>query len=372
MAEAGNEVTEEQRIEKVIRPVLFASNLTLSEYSLYLQRMLTGLADESIHAAIVCTDESAAQSIISPSVTIIRYPEIKLPFLKTENKRILIDKLGKFKPTVLHCLSESWISIVRQVSRQLNLPYFISVNGNTKQLRHLSQAANRLAGIITPSESLAAEAARVFPRLEERIELIKMGTFVPDTTSSYNKLRRSAVIGAACSVRDKTDFSKPLSAIKKLINEGYNFMMVIVGDGADEKALRSVVSSLGITKNITIIPRSEPWGAVFSACDIFIEPRQNKFFNLMLLEAMSAGAAIAGCKGGIDDLIISGQTAAVFDKNDESNIYSSIRHFLDYPQAAREIAVSAQNYVRNNHTVSKMVAETIECYANAQAKFNQR
>ena len=147
-------------------------------------------------------------------------------------------------------------------------------------------------------------------------------------------------------------------------------MTVIIGDGPDEKALRSVVSSLGISKNITIIPRTEPWRAVLSACDIFIEPRQNRFFNLMLLEALSAGVAVAGCKGGVDDLIIKGQTAAILEKNDEQNIYFCIRHFLDNPQAARELAVSAQNYVRNNHTVSKMFAETIECYRNAQTRYN--
>ena len=362
MAEAVNDNTEEPKIEKAVRPAIFASSMTLSEYSLYIQRLLTGLADESIPTALICPDELKAAEIVSPTVTLIRHPQIRLPLFGSENRKILIEKLIKFKPTVLHCLSESSFTTVRQVSKQLNLPYFVSINGTAKLSSLHSLSANRLAGIITPAESIAAEVARNFPRLQERIELIKMGTFVSEKTASFNKLQRTAVIGAACSVSDKTDFGKMLGAIKKLFIAGHNFMTLIIGDGQDEKALRLQMSALGITKNITIIPRNEPWRAVLSACDIFIEPRQNRYFNLMLLEALAAGVTVAGCKGGVDDLIITAQTAEVLDKNDEHSIFTCIRHFLENPQQARALGASAQNYVRNNHSVSKMFAETIECY----------
>ena len=175
MAEAGNDFTEQQRIEKAVRPAIFASSLTLSEYSLYIHRLLTGLADESIPAALICPDELKAAEITSPTVEIIRHPQIRLPFVGGENRKILIEKLRKFKPTVLHCLCESCVSITRQVSKQLDLPYFVSINGISRQSNLLSLSVNRLAGIITPVETIAAEVARNYPRLEERIELIKMG-----------------------------------------------------------------------------------------------------------------------------------------------------------------------------------------------------
>ncbi len=368
MAEAENNKGIQETVEKTVRPVLFASSLTLSEYSLYLQRLLTGLADESIHAVLVCPDEYSAQSLVSPSVKVIKHPQIRLPFLGKENIKLLIEKLGKFRPTVLHCLCENSFSTVKEISKQTGLPYFISINGLLRHSGQLFISENRLAGIITPLETIAADVAKNHSRLEGRIELIKPGTFVSDTTACFGKSQRTPVICSACSARDKTDFTRLLNAIKKLIHEGHKFMTVILGDGPDEKNLRAAISKLGISKHINIIPRTEPWRSVLSACDIYIEPRQNRYFNLMLLEALSAGCAVAGFKGGVNDLIIEDQTGKILDKNDEQSLYRCLRGFFDNPAAARELAKKGQEFVRNSHTVSKMVAETIECYRNAQIR----
>ena len=370
MAEAENNISKPETPEKAVRPVLFASSLTLSEYSLYLQRLLTGLADESISAALISSDESAAQTLASPTVKVIKHPQIRLPFMSSENRKILIEKLSKFRPTVLHCLCESCFTSVKEISKQTELPYFVSINGIVRHSSHLLLSANKLAGIITPVETIAADVAKNIPKLEERIELIKPGTFVSDTTASFNRPQRTPVVCAACSVREKTDFTRFLNAIKKLAAEGHKFMTIIIGDGQDEKNLRSIMSKLGISKLINIIPRTEPWRSVLSASDIFIEPRQNKYFNLMILEALSVGCAVAGYKGGVNDLIIEDQTARILDKSDEQSIYRCIRGFLDNPSSARELAKKAQDFIRNNHTVSKMVAETIECYKNAQNRYN--
>ena len=366
MTEAENDFESLESSENAVRPALLASPLTMSEYSLYLRRLLIGLADESISVALICPDESQARPIVSPTVEIIKHPAINLPFMGKVNRNILVEKLKEFKPTVIHCLCESQAALVRQISKQLNVPYLLSINALSRQTSQISISPVRLAKIIAPSETIAAGIGQNYPRLADRVKLIKMGTFVSESAACFSRPGRLASIAAACSVKDKTDFGKLLSAVKRLAIEGRNILTVIIGDYSGEKPLRSIVSALGMSEIVSIVPRKEPWREVLSACDIFIEPHSSNFFNPILLEALSVGDAVAGCKGDASDLIVENQTAAVLEGSDEQNIYNCLRLLIDNPQSARNIAVKAQDFVRKNLTVSEMATATIDCYRQAQ------
>ena len=90
------------------------------------------------------------------------------------------------------------------------------------------------------------------------------------------------------------------------------------------------------------------------------------FFNPLLLEAMSVGTAVAACKGGVDDLIIDGVTATVFERNDELGIYGCLRQLFDKREWAQQIARSAQQYLRENYSVSKMISSVMRIYSEVQ------
>jgi glycosyltransferase involved in cell wall biosynthesis len=80
---------------------------------------------------------------------------------------------------------------------------------------------------------------------------------------------------------------------------------------------------------------------------------------------MSVGAAVAACKGGVDDLIVEDQTAVVFDPNDELSIVGALQKLFDRREFARQIAKKAQEYLRENHTVSKMISAILQTYYEA-------
>jgi NitT/TauT family transport system ATP-binding protein len=90
------------------------------------------------------------------------------------------------------------------------------------------------------------------------------------------------------------------------------------------------------------------------------------------LEAMSVGTTVAACKGGVDDLIIEDETCAVFDPDDELSIYGSLRQLFDQPEYARQLAGGARNYLKQNHSVSKMVAQILHVYRDTQHWYRDR
>lgn len=363
--EQGNSASETVE-KKTLRPVLIVSEHTVSRYSMFLKHLLVGLADESIPAALVCGPGCDVDSVVSPAVEVIRHPAINLPLMGRRNNKILVERLANFKPTVLHCLCESKARLTRQLAGQLDLPYVLTVNSLQKRWRRFSISLRRCAKIIVPAKSIAANLAQVYSRFAERIEQINIGTFVGEESGCFREPGRLPCMVTSHPFDNVDDFEMLLNAVKHLVIDGYEFILVLIGSGRAERHLRKLLRALGLLWIVTIVPRLEPWRSVLGAGDIFIRPQPTDAFDTFLLEAMGVGAAVAGCKGGVDDLLIEDQTGVVFDPDDELSIYSSLQRLLDRQELARQLATSAQEHLRKNHSVSEMVSSTVQTYRNAE------
>jgi len=374
MNKRQKESTSQAPKKKSPRPALIASEHTVSEYSIFLEHLLVGFADESVPVALVCPSDCDAGSVFTGAAEVISYPVFELPLMKHLNRRLLVERLAKFEPTVLHCLCESRASLTRHLARQLGLPYVLMVNSFQRRWRHfvcqrrmhrLSISARYCAKIIVPAKSVAANIAEVCPRFAQRIEQINIGTFVEEGNACFSESSRLASLVTAHPLDNADDFENLFSAVRHLTVDGYEFMMAVMGSGQAERQLRKLLTALGLSQTVTIVPRLKPWRSVLAAGDIFIQPQPSAAFNPLLLEAMSVGAAVAACKGGVDDLIIEDQTAVVFDPNDELSIVGALQRLFDRREFARQIAKKAQEYLRENHTVSKMISATVRTYCEA-------
>lgn len=359
-------MASENGIKKSLRLALIASEHTVSEYSIYLEHLLVGLADESIPVALVCPPGCGVENMFTCAAEIITYPIFELPLTEHLNRRLLIERLVKFKPTVLHCLCESEALLTRRLTRQLDLPYVLTVNSLSKKLVHFSVSPRRCAKIITPAKSIAEDISGAYPRFSERIEHINIGTFVVEGRGCFSNTSSCATIVMAQALDDVDSIERLFTAVRHLMIDEYEFMMVVSGAGKGEWQLRKLLAALGLLQTVTIVPRLKPWRSLLSAGDIFVQPQPNFSFNPLLLEAMSVGSAVATCKGGVDDLIIDGQTAVVFDPNDELSIMDTLGKFLNKHDFARKIAKTAQEHLKDNHSVSRMISATLQIYERAQ------
>jgi glycosyltransferase involved in cell wall biosynthesis len=350
------------------RLALIASKRTLFEYSTFLGHLLVGLADESIPVALVCPPGCAVDSVISGTTEVIRYPVLELPFTEHINRKILVKQLAEFQPAVLHCLCESNASLTMHLSEQLGLPYVLTVNSLRKRWDRLLISQQWCAGIIVPAKSIVESVAKTHPHLADRIRQINIGTFVQERINCFSDPSRlaSIVVAPADGGLDNVDdFENLFNAVKDLMVDRYEFMMAVVGEGKAEMQLRKLLAALGLSQIVTIVPRLKPWHCVFAAGDIFIQPQPTSAFNPLLVEAMSVGAAVAACRGGVDDLIIENQTAVVFNPDDEISIKNTLQALFDKREFARKIAQGAQNYLRENYTASKMISATLQTYYDA-------
>lgn len=352
--------------KKLPRVALIASEHTVCEYLMFLQHLLVGLADESIPIALVCPAQYNVPSLFTGTAEVISYPVFDFPLMGHFNVQLLAERLGKFKPTVLHCLCESQASLTGQLARRLDLPYVLMVNSLHKRRSLFAVSLPHCARITVPAKSIADNMAGLHPRLVDLIEQVNIGTFVAESGGCFSKPSRLATMVMAHPLDNADAFENLFSVVRHLLIDGYEFMMVAVGGGRAERQLWRLLTALGLLHVVTLVPRLVPWRPLLASGDIFIQPRPSPAFDPLLLEAMSVGAAVAGCKGGVDDLIIEEQTAVVFDPDDELSIMRTLRRLLDRREFARQLARSAQHYLRQNHTVSEMISAILRIYDRVQ------
>jgi glycosyltransferase involved in cell wall biosynthesis len=328
--------------------------------------LLVGLADESIPVALICPPDFNPGTVFTGITEVIKYPVFDFPLVERLNIRLLTERLSKFEPTVLHCLCESRTSLTRKLAHLLDLPYLLRVNTLQKRWSHLSISASHCRRIIVPTRSIAENMSHIHPRFADRIEQINTGTFVAETSMCFSDSTRLTTMVITDLFVRTDEFENLFNVFKHLLIDGYEFMVVIAGGDRTDRYLWKLLDALGLLKIVSIVPRRLPWRSILSAGDIFIRVRPSYAFDSMLLQAMSIGTVVAGCKGGVDDLIIEDQTAAVFDPNDETSIMRTVQRLLDRRELARQIAENAQQYLRENHSVSKMISATLEVYYELQ------
>jgi glycosyltransferase involved in cell wall biosynthesis len=368
MSKRQNDLTFESTKAKTPRLALIASQGTIADYSIFLHHLLVGLADESIQVLLICPPGCDVDSVIAPGVEVIRHPAIDLPFMQQQNKNMLLEKLEKFKPTVLHCLCETQDLLTKKLARQMSLPYVLTIISLRKKFGQLSFSSTWLAKVIVPAQTIASDIAKFYPRLDSRIEQLNFGTFVTETGGCFSEPAEVTGLLLTHPPDDnEANLAKVLAAVKHLTIDGYEFVLAIIGSGRDERALRKLLRTMELSQMATITPKLNPVPSLLAAGDIFIRPGPVDSFDPFLLEAMSTGSALAACKGGVDDLIIDGQTAIVFDHEDELSIYTALKRMLDSHEFAQRLAANARRFIRDNCSVSKMIQDTLNIYRQVQS-----
>ena len=352
--------------KKPFRVALIASEHIVTEYRMFLGHLLVGLTDQSISVALVCPDRCNLDSIILGAAEIIRYSNFGLPLIGHINKRLLTESLAKFKPSIIHCLTETHAAITRQLARRLDLPYVLTVNSLQERWSRLPVSYKRCAAISVPVESIGSNITGIYPRYADRVRQINIGTFTARTECCFSEPSRTPSIVIAHPFHNTDEFEKLFSALRHIHINGHEFMIVIIGGGRAETELWKLLAALDLLPMVTFVPRTIPKRPVLAAGDIFIRPRPNTTFDPFLLEAMSVGTAVAGCKGGVDDLIIEDVTAVVFNPDDELSIVGALQKLLGRLEFARKIAKNAQRYLRKNHSVSEMISSTVQIYHDAR------
>lgn len=365
------ELIIESSSEMPVKPVFLVDRPVFQDYASYIRRILVGLSGTAHASAVVCPGTVDAGMILCPGVEQIEYPTLRLPIFRSQNRRILLDRLERFKPTILHTFCPGQIHLAHWLSRQLQLPYVVAYHKNPLHKGHFEKCIHHAVRIIAPSKTIADDLTKKHPRLKTQIESIHIGSFVEDQCCCFSRSGNVASLIVAHPLNSAKRFEPFLNAVRHLVLDGFEVMVAIMGKGKAEKAIRHYIRKLGLTSIVTVVPPIRPIRNVLRGADIYVYLSDKQYFDAQLLEAMSVGLAVVGMPEKTSGLMVDGQTAAFWDPEDELNIYGCLKTLLGQRDKSRRLAMNAQAHLRQHNSVSCMVDRLMNTYIEAQQWYKQ-
>ncbi|WP_313373443.1 glycosyltransferase [Chishuiella sp.] len=157
-------------------------------------------------------------------------------------------------------------------------------------------------------------------------------------------------------------FDRLLRAHRRLLDEGYNHQIWIVGDGYDFPTIKKLVDDLKVNETAKLIGFKENPYPYFVQADYYVLSSRYEGYPTVLFEAMVlAKSIIATDVSGVREMLNDGELGYIIN-NDEEAIYSGMKYFMENP----ELAAKYQEIIKSKSLPFSLnnAVKSIEQYFN--------
>lgn len=305
------------------------------------------------------------------------------------------------RPSVLHAASNFVVGLATvTAARRLGIPVLYEVRG-LWEVTHLSRdpawsGTEQHQAYVRLETQAAVEADRVIAithALKE--ELIARGVspakiiVVPNSveTSRFTPeprdreleqrlgLQHKRVVGYVGSFLQYEGLDDLLHVTNLLVQQGTDFRLLLVGDGAEMPRLERLVSELGL-EEVVILTGRVPFDEVpryYSLIDIAPFPRKPlpvtemvsplKPFEAMAMEKAVLVSSVAALK----EIVIDGETGLVFEKGDWASMAEQLGLLVRDPELCSRLGRNARQWVMQHRSWERAAADVAELYRELQA-----
>jgi glycosyltransferase involved in cell wall biosynthesis len=227
--------------------------------------------------------------------------------------------------------------------------------------------------VIAISEQVKEHLVKDFKVNEEKIDVIHNGVdlekFTP--TGGHDSqpkkgpfgLSNGPVIGIIARLSDVKGHSYLIEAMKSVLDKVPQAQLFIVGEGKMKKELMDLTRRLGIEKNVVFYAQACDTKEALSAMDLFVLPSLKEGLGLALMEAMAQGLAVIGSDvGGIKTLVQNRHNGLLVPPADINALSGAIIELLADADKRQALGRQANNFIRQNFSQEKMVAQTERVY----------
>ncbi|MGI9486086.1 MAG: glycosyltransferase family 4 protein [Geminicoccaceae bacterium] len=303
-------------------------------------------------------------------------------------KRIADRLIGRYRKLPRSQCPKAWVTyhayhkspdwLGPMVRRALNIPYLLIETsfarkqaGGPWDLGHRSaEAAIRTADLTLAMT--AVDEAGLSPLIEPPHELRKLPPFLDLTpykeaarAREYHRRDLSGRYGldadqpwllAVGMMRDDVkhqSYTLLADALRRLGDR--RWQLLIIGDGVSRPKIEKLYESLepGRVKFAGILDESE-LPACYVAADVYAWPAVREAYGMALLEAQASGLpVIAGCEGGVADVVRDGVTGILTMPRSPEALATAIAELLDHPVRRMDMAAAASAFVESEHSLDR-------------------
>jgi glycosyltransferase involved in cell wall biosynthesis len=350
-----------------VHVLLVADDDSFDRLGSIVQHLCVGAIDDPVRLRVlVRTNRHNLPDAIGPSpVMVIRHR----PWTRDRDwPDAVLESLEEDPPTVVHALSAKLCRWIYPMAAEWDCTLLAHVTDVT-DMRHYGRLLRRpsvLGAVVTLR--LNELVARYWPGLRERTRLIPLGVPASNEPACLDDPQRVPPAIVTTPLSRDCELDLVFRALQTLIQSGHEVQLFILAAGWCETALRREVDRLKLHGYVTFAGSMSDWetvSAAMSGADFFIEPNPRRRFSAHALTAMANGLAILAPHGTLEDYLIDGSTARLFDSRRSGDLAEKWGQLLQDRSAARLLGQSALDYARAHHQATRMVAATVALYHEA-------
>jgi glycosyltransferase involved in cell wall biosynthesis len=154
-----------------------------------------------------------------------------------------------------------------------------------------------------------------------------------------------------------------LEAFQRVLSEGNNARLLIVGTGPDETFLKRRVLALHLEENILFLGKREDTVSLLLDSDVFVLPTLSEGMSNVLLEAMSCGLPVVTTSvGGNCDLISNGHNGILVPPGDSEALSDALMGILQNTALAQQLGEEARRTVEKHYSLGSITDSYLALY----------
>ena len=161
-------------------------------------------------------------------------------------------------------------------------------------------------------------------------------------------------VGAMIPIKNYTNLLKAFRYLPPKVKSALK--LVIIGDGPLRGHIQSLISSLGLRRNVTIKARVTEYELAdyYNGCSFIVHPTLHEPFGLVPLEAALFGKpSIVSNLGGMKEFVTPEETGIVVNPLDPKEVAGAISRLIEDDQLAYEMGTRARDRVLKEFCVEK-------------------
>ena len=139
-------------------------------------------------------------------------------------------------------------------------------------------------------------------------------------------------------------FDRLLKVHKRLLDEGFQHKVLIVGDGYDFENVKKLRTDLGVDKTATMLGFTDNPYPYFKAADYYILSSRYEVFPTVLFEAITLKKNIISTDvSGVKEMLDNGRLGLITE-NSEEGIYQGMKQALSNPEHFKSYQDNLEHY----------------------------
>jgi len=171
------------------------------------------------------------------------------------------------------------------------------------------------------------------------------------------------VIGAVGRLEEQKGHAQLLAALPAIRREIPDLVVLLVGDGRQQEALRRQVRDLGLESMVRFLGTRRDLSEIYRALDLFVQPSLWEGLPLALLKAMGAGLPVVATRvSGSQEAVVDGVNGCLVEPGDPQALARAILELHRQPATRRRLGAAARRTVATQYSLGAMLQRLAELY----------